>query len=159
MKRHTRLFEEFSQDTGLWALMFHPDGVMYGLYDTEEEALAARGQMNDWTAAMSREEYGEDEPYEEEDLIDVQQVFPGSDPEQDAELFSYAISAGSNDVDFPGQADHEMVWKLIELGADPMKFFTAEQLIDLFRDRLDELPSDFRNLLFRSRKSDKLFGI
>lgn len=148
MKRHTKLFEEFQQEPEetqggkrYWIAYHHTDGQIFGLFDDEKQAMdAAEAELD--SIATSEEDYEENEDidYREVDLNDDDEV---------EDLFKCAFNWG----------DLDLVVQLIEIGADPMTFFTAEQLIDLFRDRMDMLPPDFRNLLSRSRKSNRLFGI
>lgn len=123
MKRYTKMFENFSHHggQGLWALMFHVDLVMYGLYDTLQEAEMAKERMNDYLEEWFRSEYGEEEPYdrEAEDMIDVQQVFPGTSTEEDSMLFVYSADSGEYAEGWPGQTKQEMVKKLIMAGGNP----------------------------------------
>lgn len=156
MKKHTKLFEEFSQREGVWAVMFHPDSTMYGLYNTEQEALSAKQDIRDYI----------EDGYEDEDMIDVQQVFPGSSDEEDARLFYYAMNSdlGGGDPTWPGMPTSVMVRRLIELGGNPFSqdpdeyygpsFEDPEQIEDLYKKHKP------REIVWkRQNKSKKLFGI
>jgi len=158
MKRHIKLFEDFSGEAApiqqakghaLWALMFHPDGVMYGVYKSPAEAEAAKKMMNDYIEADFKAEYGEDEPYDQEaeDMIDVQRAMVGKNSKTDGMLFSYAMNASLGAADWPGQGPQEMVKTLIMAGGNPFAraeyhqgFDSIQSLVDFFRGDIGWYP-------------------
>lgn len=161
MKRHIKLFEDFSQEAtpmhqakghALWALMFHPDGVMYGVYPGPAEAKAAKkmisGYVDDsyWDeiyADIKKKPLGtfseEDFETEDEDMIDIQRITVGKNSKTDGMLFSYAMNAASAAADWPGQKPQEMVKTLIMAGGNPFAkaeyhqgFESIQSLVDFF---------------------------
>ena len=125
MKRHIKLFEDFSQKQELWAIMSHPYKSLCGLYDTREEAIAAKQKIDDVVKA---------DPYIN-NLLDkhrftIQLVSPGS-PDADSMLFQYLINwdelVWHIKHHLPGQKTIDIFRKLISCGADPSAAFPSKK--------------------------------
>ena len=155
MKKHTKLFEDFQQEPGLWGIFPEGGHGLFGLYDTEAEAIAAKGDIDDFYRSVEGWTYD----------MTVDQVFLG-DFATDAMLFHYATQDDPEDLspDWPGQPGVVMVKKLIASGADPFAddhdeghaatFETQEELDEWLRDQRHN-----EHAWKRSRKSKRLFGI
>lgn len=156
MKRHTKLFEEFTEKPGLWGIFPEGDHGLFGLYDTEAEAIAARRDIKDYYESEYRLTFD----------ATVDQVFPGIDFATDAMLFQHATSVDFDELadEWPGQPGVVMVKKLLAHGADPFaddadeghpaSFETQEELDEWLRDQKHN-----EHTWNRSSKAKKLFGI
>jgi hypothetical protein len=127
MKKPIKLFESFIQEAGmetgkgeLWARVFHPDLLIYGVHSSLEEAQRAEEVLARATAA----EYGEDpdEFMMDESETDIIRVNP-SDNDEAAMLMEYCINtADSFDslIKSPAiQNPRMIVKKLIRFGVNP----------------------------------------
>ena len=177
MKRHVKLFEEFSEDAPapqestrnvIWALIFNPDEAIYGVYQSQEEAEEAKKRINDYAEADFKSSYGQDVPYdqEEEDLIDLQSFMPGRDNETDAMLFTYAKHSGPGPEGWPGQDSKEVVRRLILAGGNPIAsskyhkgFERIEDLERFFDGDLSWMPESVRAKMRRMKRSMQAFGM